>query len=88
VLGVQTDAVVVPSQAVMQGQQGTYVFVVNSDGTTSTQPVTVERTLDSLTVVAGVPAGTLVVTDGQLRLTPNAKVDIRGGQTTETQAVQ
>src|SRR5213594_4033317 len=84
VLGMQHDAVVVPSQAVMQGQQGTYVFVVNSDGTATTQPVTVERTLDSLTVLAGVPAGTLVVTDGQLRLTPNVKVDIRGGPTTET----
>src|SRR5881296_1893079 len=84
VLGVQHDAVVVPSQAVMQGQQGTYVFVVNNDGTAATQPVTVERTLDSLSVIAGVPAGTLVVTDGQLRLTPNAKVDIRGGPTTET----
>ena len=84
VLGVQNDAVVVPGQAVMQGQQGTYVFVVNNDGTATTQAVTVERTLDSLTVIAGVPAGTLVVIDGQLRLTPNAKVDIRGGPTTET----
>jgi len=84
VLGMQNDAVVVPSQAVMQGQQGTYVFVVNNDGTASTQPITVERTLDSLSVIAGVPAGTLVVTDGQLRLTPNSKVDIRGGPTTET----
>ena len=84
VLGVQNDAIVVPSQAVMEGQQGTYVFVVNNDGTAATQPITVERTLDSLSVIAGVPAGALVVTDGQLRLTPNAKVDIRGGPTTET----
>ena len=84
VLGIQTDAIVVPSQAVMQGQQGTYVFVVNNDGTASSQPVTVQRTLDSLSVVAGVPVGALVVTDGQLRLTPNAKVDIRAGPTTET----
>jgi len=84
VLGVQNDAVVVPSQAVMQGQQGTYVFVVNNDGTAATQPVTVERTLDSVSVVAGVPAGALVVTDGQLKLTPNAKVDIRGGPSTES----
>jgi membrane fusion protein, multidrug efflux system len=84
VLGTQNDATVVPSQAVLQGQQGTYVFVVNSDGTASTQPVTVERTVDSLTVVAGLPTGALVVTDGQLRLTPNVKVDIRGGPTTET----
>ena len=84
VLGIQNDAVVVPSQAVMQGQQGTYVFVVNNDGTATSQPITVERTLDSLSVVAGVPAGALVVTDGQLRLTPDAKVEIRGGPTTET----
>ena len=90
VLGVQNDAFVVPSQAVMQGQQGAYVFIVNEDGTAVTQSVTVERTLDSLTVLAGVPAGALVVTDGQLRLTPNAKVDIRagGGPTTETQGVR
>jgi multidrug efflux system membrane fusion protein len=88
VLGVQNDAVVVPSQAVMQGQQGAYVFIISSDGTAVTQPVTVERTLDSLTVLAGVPAGALVVTDGQLRLTPNAKVDIRSGPTTETQGVR
>lgn len=88
ILGVQNDAVVVPSQAIMQGQQGTYVFVVNDDGTATTQPVTVERTMDSLTVLAGVPAGALVVTDGQLRLTPNAKVDIRGAPTTETQGVR
>src|SRR5436190_1137684 len=84
VLGIQNDAIVVPSQAVMQGQQGTYVFVVNNDGTASSLPVTVQRTLDSLSVIAGVPVGALVVTDGQLRLTPNAKVDIRGGPTTET----
>jgi multidrug efflux system membrane fusion protein len=69
----------------MQGQQGSYVFVVNDDGTAMPQPVTVERTIDSLTVLAGVPAGAMVVTDGQLRLTPNAKVDIRGAATTETQ---
>src|SRR5919197_1158915 len=84
VLGIQHDAMVVPSQAVMQGQQGAYVFVVNNDGTATSQPVTVQRTLDSLSVIACIPAGALVVTDGQLRLTPNAKVDIRSGPTTET----
>jgi multidrug efflux system membrane fusion protein len=88
VLGMQEDAVVVPSAAVMQGQQGTYVFVVNDDGTATTQPVTVERTLDSLTVLAGVPAGALVITDGQLRLTPNARVDIRSAPNTESQGAR
>jgi membrane fusion protein, multidrug efflux system len=84
ILGVQDSALVIPSQAVMAGQQGSYVFVVNEDGTAATQPVTVERTLDSLSVIAGLPAGTMVVTDGQLRLTPNAKVDIRAPSTEST----
>jgi len=84
VLGMQDSALVVPSQAVLTGQQGTYVFVVNEDGTAATQPVTVERTLDTLSVIAGLPAGTVVVTDGQLRLTPNSKVDIRAPSSEST----
>jgi len=85
VLAVEADALVVPAQAVMSSQQGTYVFVVNGDGSASQQPVTVARTVDSLAVIAqGVAPGALVVTDGQLRLTPNARVDIRGGLGSES----
>src|SRR3989454_8286984 len=79
VLGIQNDAVVVPSQAVMQGQQGTYVFVVTSDGTAATQPVTVERTLDSLSVIAGVPAGAPGGTGGAVRPPPQGQVGNSGG---------
>ena len=69
----------------MSSQQGTYVFIVNGDGSASQQPVTVARTVDSLAVIAqGVTPGALVVTDGQLRLTPNARVDIRGGLGSES----
>jgi len=79
VLGVEQDALVIPSQAVMNGQAGTYVFIVTDDGTAQQRPVDVSRTLDTLTVIArGIDPGMMVVTDGQLRLTPNAKVDIRG----------
>jgi multidrug efflux system membrane fusion protein len=84
VLGMQDSALVGPWVAVLTGQQGTYVFVVNQDGTAATQPVTVERTLDTLSVIAGLPAGTVVVTDGQLRLTPNSKVDIRAPSSEST----
>ena len=85
VLAVEPDALVVPAQAVMSSQQGTYVFIVNSDGSASQQTVTVARTVDSLAVIAqGVTPGALVVTDGQLRLTPNARVDIRGGLGSES----
>ena len=78
-LYVEDKAVVVPSQAVMTGQQGTYLFLVNHDGTARSQPVTVERTAGTYTVIAqGVSAGDQVVTDGQLRLTAGALVEIKG----------
>ncbi|HVH67595.1 MAG TPA: efflux RND transporter periplasmic adaptor subunit [Gemmatimonadales bacterium] len=78
-LYVEDKAVVVPSQAVMTGQQGTYLFVVNQDGTARSQPVTVERGAGAYTVIAqGVRPGDQVVTDGQLRLTTGATVEIKG----------
>jgi len=84
VLGVQPDALVIPEQAVLTAQQGTFVFVVDPDGTAKQRPVTVQRTVDSLVVIAeGLEPGSLVVTDGQLRLTPEARVEIRAGPKTE-----
>src|SRR6266581_1111183 len=78
-LYVEDSAVVVPSQAVMNGQQGTYLFVVNQDGTARSQPVTVERTAGAYAVIAqGVRAGDEVVTDGQLRLVSGALVEVKG----------
>jgi len=53
----------------MTGQQGTYVFVLNQDGTARSQPVTVERPAGAYAVIAqGVRPGEEVVTDGQVRL--------------------
>lgn len=79
VLGDQADALVVPAQAVMNAQQGTYVFVITPAGTAKQQPVKVQRTLDTLAVIAqGVAPGDLVVTDGQSRLTADARVEVRG----------
>ncbi len=84
ILDVQSDAVVVPAQAVMTGQQGTYIFVITPEGTAEQRPVTVTRTVDSVAVLADrIPPGTLVVTDGQLRLTQDARVEVRGGPKTE-----
>ena len=78
-LYVEDSAVVVPSQAVMNGQQGTYLFVLNQDGTARSQPVTVERTAGAYTVIAqGVRAGEEVVTDGQVRLVSGAAVEVKG----------
>lgn len=85
VLDVQSDALVIPEQAILNAQQGTFVFVVDPDGTAKQRPVTVRRRADSLAVIdAGLEPGMLVVTDGQLRLTPDARVEIRSGPRTET----
>src|SRR5437764_1094862 len=69
----------VPAQAVMTGQQGTYVFVLNQDGTARSQPVTVERPAGAYAVIAqGVRPGDEVVTDGQVRLVNGAAVEVKG----------
>ena len=83
VLGVQHDATVVPASAVMTGQQGPYVFSLESDGTVRQRLVTVDRSTDSLAVIAsGVDDGMTVVTDGQLRLTTGAVVEVKNPGTT------
>ncbi|MBI4500972.1 MAG: efflux RND transporter periplasmic adaptor subunit [Gemmatimonadetes bacterium] len=72
------NSVVVPAPAVMNGERGPYVFVVSSDQKASTRPVEVGRTVeDVVIVIKGVSLGETIVTDGQLRLTPNAKVEIK-----------
>ncbi len=73
-----TNAVVVPSPAIQTGQNGEYVYVVKPDQTAEERPVTIGITYQDETVVQkGLAAGEMVVTDGQLRLTPGAKVSIK-----------
>ena len=74
----QPDAVIVPSSAVNTGQNGEYVFIVKNGNTVEQKPVKVERTFDDESIIAsGLAAGETVVTDGQLRLGPGAKVLIK-----------
>jgi membrane fusion protein, multidrug efflux system len=76
----QANAIVVPTAALQTSQQGTYVYVVNADMTAQPQAVKVAWTAGDESVIAsGLQAGQRVVTDGQLRLTPGAKVDIKSG---------
>ena len=74
----QPNALVVPSQAVQSGQKGQYVFVVKADSTVEARPV-VPGAPDGRDVVvtSGLQAGERVVTDGQLRLVPGARVDVK-----------
>ena len=74
----EPNAIVVPSQAIQTGQQGQYVFVVKQDLTVESRPVVVGRFVSNETVVQkGLLAGEKVVTDGQLRLYPGARVEIK-----------
>jgi multidrug efflux system membrane fusion protein len=74
----QPNALVVPSKAVQSGQKGQYVFVVNADQTVELRPVVPGATDGRDLVIAnGLKAGELVVTDGQLRLVPGARVDVK-----------
>jgi multidrug efflux system membrane fusion protein len=71
-------AIVVPSQAIQPGQQGPFVFVVKADATVESRPVVPGTRLGAETIVEqGLRAGERVVTDGQLRLVPGAKVEIK-----------
>jgi multidrug efflux system membrane fusion protein len=77
-LSVDAHAVVVPAMAVQNGQQGQYVYVVGADRTASVRPVKVARTNGDDAVIAdGLRVGEEVVTDGQLRLTPGARVSMK-----------
>lgn len=78
VLEQQPDRTVVPATAVQTGQKGPYVYVVSSEGSAELRPVTVVRQDEHLAVIeGGVTAGETVVTDGQLRLVPGARVAIK-----------
>jgi multidrug efflux system membrane fusion protein len=77
-LTLQSNAIVVPSQAVQSGQQGQYLFIVKPDLTVESRPVVVGREVDQEAIIEkGVQPGEKVVTDGQIRLSPGAKVQIK-----------
>jgi len=79
-LSVTRDALLVPAEAVQTGQQGPYVFVVGNDAAAELRPVVVGRTVGhDVIVTTGLRAEERVVTDGQIRLAPGLKVEIKDG---------
>jgi multidrug efflux system membrane fusion protein len=77
-LTTQPDAILVPSQAVQTGQKGQYVFVIKNDLTVESRPVIISRTIGTEAVAEkGLQPGEKVVTDGQLRLVPGSRVEVK-----------
>jgi multidrug efflux system membrane fusion protein len=78
VLSVREDAVVVPAQTVMQGPQGSYIYVIKPDQTVERRSVDVAANQDNRAVITkGLARGERVVVDGQYRLVQGAKVNVR-----------
>jgi multidrug efflux system membrane fusion protein len=88
-LGVQANALVVPSAAIQIGQNGPYVFVIKPDLTVELRLVRIDRTVKDQTVVAnGLVSGERGVIDGQLRLSNGTRVILQQPAGTTPQKTQ
>ena len=86
-LNLERDRVVVPSRTVQTGPQGKFVWVMNAEHTSVTiRPVSVERIFkpekggEISVISSGVKSGEMVISEGQLRLMPGAKVKVLPGE--------
>ena len=69
--------VTIPTGAVQRGPNGTFVYVVKDDNTTSMRPIVVQKQDETQTVVkSGVAIGERLVTTGFVRLTDGSKVAV------------
>jgi multidrug efflux system membrane fusion protein len=67
----------VPREAVMTGQAGTYVFIVDGENARM-RPAAIARVQDDVAIMSsGVRPGEKVVVEGQSMLTPDARVVVR-----------
>ncbi|AMJ59432.1 efflux RND transporter periplasmic adaptor subunit [Bosea sp. PAMC 26642] len=77
-LKVEPDALTVPREAIQNGQNGPFVFVIE-EGVARTRSVVVDRTIEGRVVLAsGLKGGESVVVDGALLLTEGARAIERG----------
>lgn len=80
-LTTRPNAVVVPNQAVQTGQDGQFVYVVKDDMRVEMRPVVTSTRVDQeLVVDSGLHPGETIVTEGQLRLAPGSRVQVRDGR--------
>ena len=75
----KANALIVPLRALQTSQKGgQYVYVVKGNKAVEMRDVSVYKTIDQNAIIdKGLNPGETVVTDGQLRLTPKSKVEIK-----------
>ena len=80
-LSQQPNATVVPAHSIVTTQQGSYVYVVRANNTVEQRTVVPNRTIDNDAVVEkGLQPGEVIVTDGQVNLVPNAKIEVKNSE--------
>jgi multidrug efflux system membrane fusion protein len=80
-LTMQPNAVTVPNQAVQNGQDGQFIYVVKADRTVEARNVQIGTRVDQdLVILKGIDPGETVVTEGQLRLQPGSSVQFGEGR--------
>lgn len=78
VLDQLSNAILVPNEAVQQGSDGNFAYVVKEEGQAELRKLAVTTSYRGLSAIRqGIEAGETVVTDGQLRLVPGAKIVVK-----------
>ena len=73
----RANAVIAPSNAILRGSQGTYVYVVAEDGTVTATPIKLGGVQGAQAeILEGLAPGASVVIDGFDKLKPGAKVNV------------
>jgi multidrug efflux system membrane fusion protein len=81
-LAVEPNTIAIPTRAIVAGQKGASVFVVEKGDAVALRSIQPGRPVGDLTtIVQGVKIGERVVVNGQSRLTNGSKIDIRSAIT-------
>ena len=87
-LNLEHNRITIPSRTIQTGPQGKYVWVLNSgDNTVTMRPVQVLRNYtpakadEEAVIGTGLQPGEMVISEGQMRLAPGAKVRLLEKQT-------
>ena len=74
-MGTRNQAATVPASVVQRGPNGLFAYIVNSDETVAVRPIRVGTIQDGIAIVEeGLEPGIRVVSDGQYKLKPGAKI--------------
>ena len=79
-------AVVVPKEAVQQGAEGNFIYVVKDDNSVEVRKVEIAAADSGMAAIGkGLQVNETVVTDGQLRLTPGSRIKTKAPERTTEQ---